>query len=136
MEQGSAVAESVEQSELRKVTKLLQRRTKLQFGSWWFVFILSVYASHTLHKVTVADQHCHPSGLTSSFPSPPSGRDLFQRREEIERLLTEKRDLAERLEFHQQQLKKREQETKSERVAKGPQLVCLIFIILGFFTPI
>jgi hypothetical protein len=45
------VAES-QDSELRKVIQLMQRRTKMKFSSWWFLFMLSVFASHTLQKVT------------------------------------------------------------------------------------
>jgi hypothetical protein len=44
----------IEQSELRKVIKLAQRKTQMKFGSWWFLFMLSVFASHTLEKVTAS----------------------------------------------------------------------------------
>ncbi len=46
--------EQIEQSELRKVIKLAQRKTQMKFGSWWFLFMLSVFASHTLEKVTAS----------------------------------------------------------------------------------
>jgi hypothetical protein len=43
----------------------------------------------------------------------------MQRREEVERLQSEKREMEEMLAFHLQRVKRKDQETKAERMEKG-----------------
>jgi hypothetical protein len=140
-------AEQIEHSELRKVIKLAQRRTQMKFGSWWFLFMLSVFASHTLEKVTFSC-HCETSSSSSSSISFDFSLEMkislvetvvcvacesectddvhvvmmsivMQRREEVERLQSEKREMEEMLAFHLQRVKRKDQETKAERMEKG-----------------
>jgi hypothetical protein len=44
---------------------------------------------------------------------------VMQRREEVERLQSEKREMEEMLAFHLQRVKRKDQETKAERMEKG-----------------